>query len=79
MRPRVFALAEWRFPRRDRVQTRAERWKIDVGILVFDIVAQRLTVGAAAFTTALYAQSAVAGASSTRWTGPSGWKGCSPS
>lgn len=52
----LVALAEWRFPRRDRVQTRAERWKINIGILVVDIVAQRLTVGAAAFTTALYAQ-----------------------
>lgn len=52
----LVALAEWRFPKRDRTQTRAERWKINIGILVFDVVAQRLTVGAAAFATAVFAQ-----------------------
>jgi sterol desaturase/sphingolipid hydroxylase (fatty acid hydroxylase superfamily) len=51
------ALAEWQWPRRDRVQTRRERWTINIGILVFDIIAQRLTVGAAAFATAVYAES----------------------
>lgn len=50
------ALAEWRFPRKNRVQTRAERWRINIGILVLNVIAQRLTVGAAAFATALYAQ-----------------------
>lgn len=49
------ALAEWRFPKRDRVQTRSTRWRINLGILLFDVVAQRLTVGAAAYLTAVYA------------------------
>jgi len=52
----LVALAEWRFPKRDRTRTRTERWRINLGILVFDVVAQRLTVGAAAFAAALYAQ-----------------------
>jgi sterol desaturase/sphingolipid hydroxylase (fatty acid hydroxylase superfamily) len=50
------ALAEWQWPKRDRVQTRRERWSINIAILVTDVIAQRLTVGAAAFATALYAQ-----------------------
>jgi sterol desaturase/sphingolipid hydroxylase (fatty acid hydroxylase superfamily) len=50
------ALAEWRFPKRDRVQSRTERWRINIGMLVFDVVAQRLTVGAAAFAAATYAE-----------------------
>lgn len=49
------ALAEWRFPRRDRVRSRAERWKINLGMLALDVLAQRLTVGAAAYATAIYA------------------------
>jgi sterol desaturase/sphingolipid hydroxylase (fatty acid hydroxylase superfamily) len=52
----IVAAAEWRFPKKDRTRTRSERWKINIGILVFDVVAQRLTVGAAAFATAVYAQ-----------------------
>ena len=52
----VVALAEWRFPKRDRLRPRSERWRINIGILVFDVVAQRLTVGAAAFVTATYAR-----------------------
>jgi sterol desaturase/sphingolipid hydroxylase (fatty acid hydroxylase superfamily) len=50
------ALAEWRFPKRGRTRSRGERWRINIGILVFDVVAQRLTVGAAAFATATYAE-----------------------
>ena len=50
------ALAEWQFPKRDRTQPRARRWRINIGMLVFDILAQRLTVGAAAFATASYAE-----------------------
>ena len=50
------ALAEWRFPKRDRTQSRTERWRINIGMLVFDVVAQRLTVGAAAFAAATYAE-----------------------
>ena len=38
------------------VRPRSERWRINIGILVFDVVAQRLTVGAAAFAAATYAQ-----------------------
>ena len=55
----VFALvaaAEWRFPQHSRVQTRAERWKTNIGILIIDVIAVRLTVGAAAYATAVYAQ-----------------------
>jgi sterol desaturase/sphingolipid hydroxylase (fatty acid hydroxylase superfamily) len=55
----VFALvaaAEWRFPQHARVQTRAERWKTNIGILIIDVIAVRLTVGAAAYATAVYAQ-----------------------
>ena len=50
------ALAEWRFPKRDRTQPRAARWRINLGMLLFDVVAQRLTVGAAAFAAASYAE-----------------------
>ena len=52
----LVALAEWQFPKRERVQPRAARWKINIGMLVFDVVAQRLTVGAAAFAAATYAE-----------------------
>jgi sterol desaturase/sphingolipid hydroxylase (fatty acid hydroxylase superfamily) len=55
----VFALvatAEWRFPQHLRVQTRHERWAANFGILIFDVIAQRLTVGAAAYAMAVYAQ-----------------------
>ncbi|MFO1067205.1 MAG: sterol desaturase family protein [Geminicoccaceae bacterium] len=52
----VVALLEVRFPRRPRQQTRLERWRTNLGILVVDVVAQRLTVGAAAYVTAVYAQ-----------------------
>jgi sterol desaturase/sphingolipid hydroxylase (fatty acid hydroxylase superfamily) len=55
----VFALvaaAEWRFPQHARVQTRGERWLANFGILIFDVVAVRLTVGAAAYGAAVYAQ-----------------------
>jgi hypothetical protein len=34
------ALAEWQFPKRDRTQPRATRWRINVGMLVFDVLAQ---------------------------------------
>lgn len=52
----LVALAEWRFPKRDRTRTRAERWRVNLGILVLDVIAQRLTVGAAAFAAAVWAQ-----------------------
>ena len=52
----LIAFAEWQFPKRDRVQPRGERWRINIGMLVVDVVAQRLTVGAAAFVAALWAE-----------------------
>ncbi|HEV7255321.1 MAG TPA: sterol desaturase family protein [Mesorhizobium sp.] len=52
----LVALAEWRFPKRDRTRTRKERWRINLGILALDVIAQRLTVGAAAFAAAVLAQ-----------------------
>ena len=52
----LVAVAEWRFPQHSRVQTRRERWLANFGILIFDVIAVRLTVGAAAFATAVYAQ-----------------------
>lgn len=51
------AVAEWRFPQHARVQTRKERWVTNISILVLDVIAQRLTVGAAAFAVAVHAQS----------------------
>lgn len=51
------AIAEWRFPQHARVQTRKERWVTNIGILVLDVIVQRLTVGAAALGVAVYAQS----------------------
>ena len=52
----LVAIAEWQFPQHARVQTRRERWMTNFGILIFDVIAVRLTVGAAAFSTAVYAQ-----------------------
>ena len=52
----LVAVAEWRFPQHSRVQTRKERWVTNIGILVLDVIAVRLTVGAAAYGMAVYAQ-----------------------
>lgn len=52
----VVAVAEWRFPQHGRVQTRRERWVTNIGILVLDVIAVRLSVGAAAYGMAVYAQ-----------------------
>ncbi len=52
----LVAVAEWRFPQHSRVQTRRERWVTNIGILVLDIIAVRLTVGAAAYGMSIYAQ-----------------------
>ncbi|MFC6669366.1 sterol desaturase family protein [Marinobacterium aestuariivivens] len=51
------ALLEARWPRRLRRQPRRRRWAINAGLLLVDVVAQRLTLGAAAFLMAGYAQS----------------------
>ncbi|NVK40001.1 MAG: sterol desaturase family protein [Oceanospirillaceae bacterium] len=53
----VLALLEaWR-PRRHRRQTRAIRWRINAGLLLVDVAAQRLTLGAAAYLMAMHAES----------------------
>lgn len=52
----VVAIAEWRFPQHGRVQTRRERWVTNIGILMLDVIAVRLSVGAAAYGMAVYAQ-----------------------
>jgi sterol desaturase/sphingolipid hydroxylase (fatty acid hydroxylase superfamily) len=55
----VFALTavlELVVPRRPRTQPVGRRWLTNLGILLVDVVAQRLTVGAAAFATALWAE-----------------------
>ncbi|UTW13917.1 sterol desaturase family protein [Marinobacterium rhizophilum] len=52
----LVALCEHAWPRRPRRQTRARRWGINLGLLGIDILAQRLTLGAAALGMALYAQ-----------------------
>jgi sterol desaturase/sphingolipid hydroxylase (fatty acid hydroxylase superfamily) len=43
-------------PRRPRVHARGRRWLINLGLLTVDVVAQRLTVGAAAVAAALWAE-----------------------
>jgi sterol desaturase/sphingolipid hydroxylase (fatty acid hydroxylase superfamily) len=48
------AVAEWRAPK--RAQSRRERWRINLSILLVDVVAQRLTLGAAAYGAAILAQ-----------------------
>ncbi len=50
------AVAEWRMPKRVRTQSRWERWRINIAILVLDVIVQRLTLGAAAYVTAIYAR-----------------------
>jgi sterol desaturase/sphingolipid hydroxylase (fatty acid hydroxylase superfamily) len=50
------ALAEWLTPARAPTQSRRERWRINLSMLVLDVLAQRATLGAAAFATALWAE-----------------------
>lgn len=52
----VVALLERLLPKRPRTVDWQRRWGINVSIFVIDILAQRLTIGAAAFATALYAE-----------------------
>ena len=55
----VFALTavlELTLPRRPRTQPVGRRWLTNLGILLVDVAAQRLTVGAAAFAAALWAE-----------------------
>lgn len=50
------AAAEIHFPKRPKAQNWRERWRINLGILVLDVIAQRVTVGAIALIAATYAQ-----------------------
>lgn len=50
------ALLEMTLPRRPRGPGAGRRWAINLGLLLVDVVAQRLTVGAAAFAAALWAE-----------------------
>jgi sterol desaturase/sphingolipid hydroxylase (fatty acid hydroxylase superfamily) len=52
----IVAVAEWRVPRRARMQTRRERWRTNLSILALDVIVQRFTLGAAAYATAVHAQ-----------------------
>lgn len=52
----LVALSEHAWPRRPRRQARWTRWRINMGLLGIDILAQRFTLGAAAVTMAVYAQ-----------------------
>lgn len=51
----VVAVLEFVLPRRPKTVDWRQRWGINLGILVIDVIFQRLTVGAAAFLTAIYA------------------------
>lgn len=50
------ALLELALPGRAPTQPRRRRWLTNVGLLLIDVAAQRLTVGAAAFAAALWAE-----------------------
>jgi sterol desaturase/sphingolipid hydroxylase (fatty acid hydroxylase superfamily) len=50
------ALAESLAPRRIPTQRRAARWRTNLGILLIDVAVQRLTIGAAAYGAAVWAQ-----------------------
>jgi len=51
----AMGLWEWRRPRLALAQGRGSRWPVNLGITVLDLVLVRLTVGAAAVQTALFA------------------------
>jgi sterol desaturase/sphingolipid hydroxylase (fatty acid hydroxylase superfamily) len=50
------AVLEFTVPRRPRTVDWRRRWLINISVLAIDVLAQRLTLGAAAFATALYAE-----------------------
>jgi len=52
----LVALAEQFWPRRARRQALGKRWRINLGLLGIDMLAQRFTLGAAALSMAVYAQ-----------------------
>lgn len=51
------AVLEFTVPRRPRTVDWRRRWTINLSILVIDVLVQRVTLGAIAFATALYAES----------------------
>ena len=52
----VMALLEMAAPRRQRRQPKAARWGINLGLTVINMAVARLTLGAAAYATAVYGQ-----------------------
>jgi len=52
----IIAILEFTVPRRPRTVDWRRRWFINISILAIDVIVQRLTLGAAAFVTALYAE-----------------------
>ncbi|MGB1547761.1 MAG: sterol desaturase family protein [Alphaproteobacteria bacterium] len=54
----AMALWEALAPRRNLSQSKAKRWTANLGILLIDTLAVRLTLGAAAYAMAIYAESA---------------------
>lgn len=50
------AAAEWMLPKRVPGPGRWARWRVNISILILDVVVQRLTLGAAALAAALYAE-----------------------
>lgn len=52
----ALALLERLRPRRERTQPAASRWRTNLGLLLVDVAAQRLTLGAVAVAAALLAQ-----------------------
>ena len=52
----VVGALEFLRPRRTLQQNRWRRWAVNAGLIVIDVVVQRLTLGAAAVTAAVYAQ-----------------------
>ncbi len=55
----IYALAawmEWRFAMRPPTESRVVRWKINFSLVLIDVLLQRFTLGAAAYLTAIYAQ-----------------------
>ena len=65
------AVLEFTVPRRPRTVDWRRRWAINIAILVIDIGVQRVTLGAAAFATALYAEAH--GWGLFRWAGLPPW------
>ena len=52
----VLAVLELVLPRRPKTEPVGRRWRTNLGLLVVDVLAQRLTVGAAAFAAAIWAE-----------------------